>query len=322
MTKMSLRSSCLLAISLALTALMSISCAKKPGDDALADSSTNIFSSGDIVVSNSGSRTLLLFDATGKFKRVISSLSNTAGEIYTGVVLNKTTGQLIVAVDGAADRLLAISNSGVETTYFTDAQFTGTIRGLTQLASGDLLIVETSNVERISSAETPIRRSPAYGGQTWPKALQTTATGINALPNGGFVHCSTGSDVVRTYIDNPVGIAHVATAASGIAATTDVTDCRTDSANAVYAVFSGTTDTVRKYSTDLSTTAWSFSDLGILSTPSGMAVRADGRVLVLDTGFNHVVQISADGSSGAVMQGGLVDIDDLLNNPQFIYVIP
>ncbi|MFN7729218.1 MAG: hypothetical protein ACK5P7_08685 [Bdellovibrio sp.] len=322
MAKTSLRSSCWLAFGLSLGVMFSTSCAKKPNDDVLGDVSTSVFASGDLVVSNAGSRTLLLFDTNGKFKRVLASLSNTAGEIYTGVVLNKTTGQLIVAVDGVSDRLLAISTSGAESSYFIDAQLTGTIRGLTQLVSGDILISETNNVERVSSAGTPVLRSPLYGGQAWPKALQTTATGIDAMANGGFVHCSTGSDFLRTHIDNPVGIAHVATVASGIAGTTDVMDCRSDSANNVYAVFSGTTDTVRKYPTNLASPTWSFSDLGILSTPSGMAVRADGRVLVLDTGFNHVVEISANGSTGAVMQGGLVDIDDLLNNPQFIYVIP
>lgn len=318
MAKTTLRASLILVIG--LIGLASISCAKKPEADSILEGNS-IYSSGDIVVSNSGSRTLLLFDTNGKFKRVLSSLSNTAGEIFTSVVFNRTTKQLIVVVDGAADRLIAISPEGMETLYFTDAQFSGTIRGITQLLSGDLLVSETSNVERISSSATPTRRS-SVSGQVWPKAFQTTGTGLDAMPNGGFVHCSTGSDVVRTYADNPSGTTQIASAASGIAGTTDVMDCRCDANNNIYAVFSGTTDTVRKYSTDLTTAVWSYSDLGILSTPGPMAIRADGRVLVADTAFNHIVEIAADGSSGAVLQGGDIDIDDLLNNPQFIYIIP
>lgn len=318
MAKVTIRSGISLLISLIVTA--SISCAKKPEADSILEGSS-IYSSGDIIISNSGSRTLLLFDQSGKFKRVLSSLSNTAGEVFTSVVFNRTTKQLIVAVDGTADRLIAISPDGSETLYFTDAQFSGTIRGITQLLSGDLLVAETSNVERLSSSATPVRRT-SLGGQAWPKAFQTTVTGLDSMPNGGFVHCSTGSDVVRTYADNPSGTAQIASVASGISGTTDVMDCRSDTNNNIYAVFSGTTDTVRKYSTDLGTAIWSFSDLGILSTPGPMAIRADGRVLVADTAFNHVVEISADGSSGAVLQGGNIDIDDLLNNPQFIYIVP
>ncbi|MBX2994273.1 MAG: hypothetical protein KF681_05615 [Bdellovibrionaceae bacterium] len=320
MAKTTLRSSILLVIGLVALSSFSISCAKKPEADLLLDGNS-VYSSGDIVISNSGSRTLLLFDSKGKFKRVLSSLSHTAGEIFTSIVFNRTTKQLVVAVDGTADRLIAIAPDGTQSLYYTDAQFSGTIRGITQLLSGDLLIVETSNVERISSAAIPTRRI-TVGAQTWPKALQTTGTGIDAMPNGNFVHCSTGSDFVRTYVDNPTGVTQVASAVSGIAGTTDVMDCRSDANNNIYAVFSGTTDTVRKYSTDLTTAVWSYSDLGVLSTPGPMAIRADGRVLVADTAFNHIVEIAADGSSGAVLQGGDIDIDDLLNNPQFIYIIP
>jgi len=296
-----------------------VSCAKKPSDDS-AEASGLVFTTGDIVVSNAGSDAVLLFDSAGKFKRVLVSLDTTSGEAVTGLVLNKVTRQMLVAVDGV-DRVLAVGqDDGEVSSFIINANLIGNLRGITQLVNGDILVVETSNVERFSSVGARRVSDVTDGSGTWPKSLQATASAVSARADGGFVHCSTGADVVRTYGADAVQIASVA---SDIAATTDVSSCISAPADAaVYAMFSGTTDTLRKLDPVTLATTWSYSNLTHLSTPTGLAVRANGNVLALDSVFNHVVEISAAGTLVGILEGSDVDIDDMLSSPQFIYVIP
>lgn len=284
--------------------------------DSGSDENTDVIQSGDIVVSNQGADSVLLFDSTGVFKDVIFEISTVNGEAITGITENSLTDEVLVAVDGTPDRVMAIKKSDLSSReYIRDnTNFTGTIRGLTFLTSGDTLVVETSNIEKFDSMGYRVTTG------SWPKSLQTTGSGLDALSNGGFIHCSTGTDVVRTYDDAGT---QVATVSSGIAATTDAADCKVSTDGGIVAAWSGTTDTIRKYSADLSTATWSYSSLSVLSTPSGIAVRANGNVLAMDSVFNHVVEISFDGTTavGTILRGSDVDIDDMLSTPQFIWVV-
>lgn len=281
-----------------------------------SSSESGIIQSGDIIVTNQGADSVLLFDSTGVFKAVIYEISTVNAEAITGIAENEATGEILLAVDGTPDRVMAISKTDLTAREFIrdNTNFTGTIRGLAVLTTGETLAVETSNIEKFDSMGYRVTTG------SWPKALQTTGSGLDALSNGGFIHCSTGTDVVRTYDATGTQVASVA---SGIAATTDVADCRVSPDGGIVAAYSGTTDTIRKYTADLATTTWSYSSLSILSTPSGIAVRANGNVLALDSAFNHVVEISFDGTNavGTILRGPEVDIDDMLSTPQFIWVV-
>lgn len=280
-----------------------------------SESTSVVVSSGDIIISNQGADTVLLFDSTGVFKSVLYEISTVNGEALTGISENTVTGEILIAVDGTPDRVMAIKKSDLSSRQFIkDAtNFTGTIRGVAYLTSGETVVVETNNVEKFDSVGY---RTTAG---SWPKALQTTGSGIDAMTGGGFVHCSTGSDVVRTYDASGT---QVATVSSGIASTTDALDCRSTPDGGIVASWSGTTDTIRKYSANLSTVQWSYSSPSVLSSPTGLAVRANGNVLALDSVLNHVVEISFNGTtaSGTILGGAAVDIDNMLSAPQFIYV--
>ncbi|WP_413289098.1 hypothetical protein [Bdellovibrio sp. HCB337] len=293
--------------------LFGTGCQPKKSSDS---EEAGMIQSGDIIVSNSGADSVLLFDSTGVFKDVIFEISTVNGEAITGISENTLTGEILIAVDGTPDRVMAVKKSDLTSREFIrDAtNFTGTIRGIAYLTSGDTLAVETSNLEKFDSMGYRVTTG------SWPKALQTTGSGVDALTGGGFIHCSTGSDVIRTY--DATGT-QVATLASGIAATTDAADCKTAPDGDVVVAWSGTTDTVRKYSSSLAATTWSYSSLTILSTPSGIAVRANGNVLAMDSVLNHVVEIAFDGTNavGTIMRGDAVDIDDMLGTPQFIWVV-
>lgn len=289
------------ALILLTTAIVVASCAPREDDDA----STLCWESGDIIVSNSGSDAVIALNSDGSYRGIVYNVINTSETVY-GVNFS-ATGELLVAVDGT-DRVMAISQADCSSRIvIADANLTGTLRGVTELSNGDILVAETSNVERFRSTGARV----TSGG--WPRALQTGATGLSAIPAGGFVHCSTTLDVVRTYDD--LG-AQTFTRSSGIAGTTDAMDCLKLSDGSVAIAWSGTTDTVSIVSADLSTQSASYSDLAILSNPGGLGELANGNLVVADRLNHYLVEITRAGVFVATLGDGV------LNTPEFIAVAP
>lgn len=271
-------------------------------------------SSGDILVSSSTSRDVKLFSTYGVYKATVLDLDNTTGQVPYGITYNTLTQEILVAVDSTTSRTIKAINK----TTFAVRDFSAspalnnTLRGLAMLASGELLAVIAggNRVEKLNG----ITGTQITAG-AWPKSLQTGGVGVSARSDGTFTHCSSTADVVRLY--DAAGT-QTATAASGIAATTDVLGCTTDSSGNVYATFNGTTDTIRKYDPTL-TPVWSYSNTVLLPNPTGLAVRTNGNVLVLDQTYNYILEVAADGSN-ATMLGA--DTDNMLSTPQFILVVP
>lgn len=288
---------------LALISFGVISCT--PEKENEVEPTSQCISSGDIVVSNSASDVVLVLDSSGNYKNIAFNVSNIAESVY-GLAWS-LSGELLVAVDGA-DRIVAVNPADCSSrTFIADANLTGNLRGITQLTGGDVLVVETSNVERFNSLGLRI----TTGG--WPRALQATATDVNKLSNGGFVHCSTGADVIRTY--DAAGT-QVSTVSSGIVTTTDASGCIELSNGNIAAVWSGTTDTVRIYSSDLTTTVASYSDVSLLSTPGSIAQRSNGNLLIVDRVLHYIVEITSAGTFVNVIGDGV------LNTPEHILVVP
>lgn len=284
-------------------------------EDTVGSSTGFTLASGDLIISNAGSRDVKVFDSNGVYKGILLDLDNSSGQAPYGLTYNFLTQQILVAVDGTAGRVIkGISRSDLTISDFsTSSALNNTLRGLTMLTNGDLLVVISAGnrVEKLSGLNGS---QITTGG--WPKSLQTTGSGITSRTSNTFAHCSTGTDAVRLY--DATGT-QTATASSGIAGTTDVMDCKADASDNIYASFNGTTDTVRKYDPTLGTTLWSYSNTVLLPNPSGLAVRSDGTVLALDQTLNHVLVIAADGSSGTPLGA---DTDNMLNSPQFIMILP
>ncbi|MCC7440922.1 MAG: hypothetical protein IT285_04780 [Bdellovibrionales bacterium] len=262
--------------------------------------------SGDIVVSNGGSDVVVALNPDGSFKAVVYDVDNFA-ETVTGLAWMAETEEILVSVDGV-DRVVAVaSDTGDVRTLISNPNLAGTLRGLAQLVSGDLLVVETNNVERFNSDGTRV----VSGG--WPMALQAGGQGMRPLSLGGFVHCSSSADVVRTYSD--AGVQSGSTT-SGIPATTDAMDCLELSDGSIAATWSGTTDTVRIYPSDLGAYTATYANATILVAPTGIAERANGNLLVAEAAFHFLVEL--DPSLAYV---GILG-DDALNAPQFLFVVP
>lgn len=301
--------------------MIAIACKKPPKNDGDSDSDAK-FSSGDIIIANTGTRSVLVFDEDGKYKSTLFEISSTSGFTPNSLLYLPETEEILIALDGTSDELIAIDKEGERRSFFLNTTLlNGTIRAMALLTGGDILVGETNAIERFRSDGLNLSAANDGLSGVWPKAnVQTAISGMSRMPNNGFVACSTTSDVVRTY-DNT--FAQVGSAASGIAGTTDVVACQGQSDGSVIAAFLGTTDTIRKYSAaDLSATAWSFSNIPSLAAPSALAIRANGNILVTDSVFNYVVELSSSGSLLGVLQGADVDIDNMLATPNSIIVVP
>lgn len=306
-----------LTLSICFSILGACAPAKDSEDDEETEGSSSTFNleSGDLIISNLGSRDVKVFDSNGNYKGTLLDLDNSSGQAPYGIAYNFLTQQILVAVDGTAGRVIkGINRADLTISDFsTSAALNNTLRGLTMLTTGELLVVISggNRVEKLNGTNG----SQITAG-AWPKALQTTGTGVSSRASGTFVSCSTGTDAVRLY--DATG-AQTATASSGIVGTTDVMDCQADANGDIYSSFNGTTDTIRKYNATLGATTWSYSNTVLLPNPTGIAVRADGTVLALDQTHNHVLVIAADGSAASPLG---VDTDNLLNAPQFIMILP
>lgn len=264
-------------------------CGKLP-QGALLNPPTTTTSSGDyadyIVVASVTNQAVALLDPNGNFVREVLVLDGTTTDAPAGIGIYDSE-NILVSVEGVDRVMKANLTQGTSsaTNLILNANLTGTLANVTRLTGGDILVVETSNVERFTASGTRVTTG------AWPKALQTVGTGIEKLPNGGFVHCSTTTDVVRTYDSSGT---QTATASSGIAGTTDVRDCAADGNGKVAAAFNGTTDTIRIYSSaTLATTVCSYSDLSLLADPRALDFRPNGNVLIADGTSNVIIEIDS-----------------------------
>lgn len=260
-------------------------------------------SPGDIIVANSTSDAVYLLHPNGEFKRVIYNHVN--AENAYGV--NHYEDKILVTVDGV-DRVEAFDiESGETQAIIQNPGLSGTLRGLTGLAGGDYLVIESNAVERFNSN---FERITSNG---WPKALMTTPNQINPLTNGGFVMCATGTDAVRLYDEDGVQTATVSSPAAGA---TNPYGCVELSDGRIAATWEGTQDRVVVYSADLSSVEAFFNDITIISNPRSIAQAANGNLLVADYDRDLIVELTTDGTYVRTIG------DTVLNNPAMIAVIP
>lgn len=283
------------------------SCALKDLEDLSATG--DCMSSGDIIVSNSGTDAVIVLDSDGNYKNTALTLTSNAENIY-GVHWDRISNRLLVVIDGV-DRIVSIDPATcAKTDFVTDPNLTGNLRGLVRLTAGDVLVTETNTVERFTVNANGTGTRTTLGG--FPLTLQTNGTGISETAAGGFVEC--GSASVRTY--TAAGVAVSANTVSGITGTTAAMDCRVLKNGNIAVVWSGTTDTVRIYNSALSSTVGSYSDISLLSTPGGIAQRANGNLLVLDRVLNQIIEITETGVFVQALPRSV------LSTPEFIEVVP
>ena len=290
---------------ISLCLLVVASCLKDPipTESKVDENSNSIVASGDILVANDTSDAIYLMNSDGEFKRVIYNHINT--ENAYGV--NYYQGKVLIGVDGV-DRILTFDTDTAEVeTAIVNPGLTGTLRGLTGLAGGDYLVIETNALERF---DANFERVTSNG---WPKTLMTTPNQINPLADGGFVMCATGTDAVRLYAEDGT---QTATASSPGAGATNPYGCVELDDGRIAAVWEGTSDRVVVYSADLSSSTVVFNDISIISNPRSIAQAANGNLLIADYDRDLIVELTPAGTYVRTIG------DTVLNNPAMIAVIP
>ncbi|MCT4642368.1 MAG: hypothetical protein N4A33_08735 [Bacteriovoracaceae bacterium] len=206
-----------------------------------------------------------------------------------GLFWNKNTYELLVVVDGR-DRVEAISAiDGSSRDFIIDGNLNGTIRGMTQLDTGEYLIIESNGLERFSQAGLRIT------GGGWPLNLSGAGYQVSTLTNGNILVC-VGGAIDQVQIRDP---------STGALLFSDngpgghnPTGCKERSDGTIAVSFNGGTDQVWLYNDDLSVgSAIALnSNLGnIMSNPQGIAIAENDNIYVSDATHNHILELNSNG---------------------------
>lgn len=301
-----------------LTFLFSLSSCIVSSDSPISSSANdvNLIQRNDIVVSNAGNDSIVLLDSDGNYKATLVDVDTTSTLIFNGLAYDGVNREVLYTYDhttAALDGVYGISlYDGASRLVLSNNQLSGVLPGLARLTNGELLVLETNTtVEKFSAAGARV-------GAPFTSAMTSAVVDITRLSTGGFVVCSSGTaNTVRTYTAAGV-LQNSATSASPTPTlgAMPATSCSEAPNGNIIVSYSGTTDAVRAYSANLSTVVWTFTDTNVLATPGKLAIRANGNVLITDTGYDHLVELDSNGGFVRVIGGSV------LSDPNNIVVIP
>ena len=278
--------------------------------DPIPTSSSQAFviQPGDIIVINMTSDSLILLDSNGNYKKVLYDLENNSESFYA-MAFKADTKEIIFTINGAP-RVGAISVvDGSYRTLIANSNLTGTLRGLTQLASGDILVAETNNVERFTTLG--VRRT-LVSGVTWPNTLGALASPeqLYTTANGEFIAC--GSTNAKRFTENAVQVGSTLTNAG----TPYSYGCIELSDETIALSYNGATDAIRIADSALSASAQIYSDSALLGSPRTLTKTLNGNILTVDSVFNQIVEITKTGTFVRLMG------ESLLGTPNAVFSVP
>lgn len=302
---------CLLILFVASSCLV-----KDESPIATTSDQVNYIQSGDIIVTNLGNDSIVLLGSDGHYKDMLYDLPTDGSISFPALTYDPYTKKILFSYDSSIATLDAIYSidplDGTVDRYLSNSNLTGTLNGIARLTNNDLVIIDATNQAEKFLANKTRSGAPFIG------TLTANAANVSPLSTGGFVVCSSGTtNTVRTY--DAAGALQAT--ASSVAPTPSLgaqasTACLEDPQGRIVVAYSGTTDAVRVYSANLSTVIWTYTDTNNLQTPTKLAVRENGNILVADSGFNHIVEINTSGGLvGLLAETGLV-------TPAAILVVP
>lgn len=296
---------------LSLISLLSLILLTSCNEEAVPTTSTaeSGITESDLVVVNTSSDSVVLLDSQGNFKKVLLQLSTNL-QIPYGVAWSENTSEIIVSIDGTPDELVAINAETGEKRSLNVSGLNGTIRGVTIAENGDIIVIESNNLERYTIDGTRVTDG-------WPVSVQTTAEAIYTTSEGNIILCSRGSDVVGVYDDDGALVA--GTKASGIASTTDCYGAAELGNGDIAVAWSGTTDTVSIYSSDLSSDVNAYNSSDVISNPRGVTPKYDGTgFYVVDYTYSSIVEFENDGTYVQTILPGTLSLpNQMISIPSF-----
>ena len=297
-------------IMMTLMLIFSFGCKQKASIPTLT-SQDNLIKPGDLIVTNGGSRSLILLDSEGNYKKVLYDFDNL--DYVYGISFKSDTKEIIFTINGAP-RVGAISViDGAYRNLILDVTLTGVLKGLTQLNSGDILVAKATSIERFTSKGVRITSASA---PVWPITVGVSSVEqLSATKDGGFISCSSVSDNVRKFSKD---FTPMATIVSGIPLNTDAMGCIELADGKVAMAFSGTAlDQIMTVEGDLSgANLQLYLDQGILTTPKNLSQSLNGNILVADSGFNYILEITTTGVFVRTLG------DSVLSAPNAVFSVP
>lgn len=277
----------------------------------------NLIQTGDILISNAGTDSIILYNSEGTFKANLIDVSD-SNLIMNGLAFDSLNDQILFTYDSATaalDSVKAMSLfDGSVSNYISNSNLTATaFPGIARLTGGDLLVLEgTNTAEKFLS--TGVR-----SGNPFLNTITTNVADIGAMSNGGFVTCSSGvATTVRTY--NSAGVAQAsatsAVPAPSMGSAMAASGCLENPVTGqIVVAFNGANDGVRAFDSTLATISWTYQDTNYLANPGRIAVRPNGNILVLDLTANHIVELDTNGAF-------VRTIDLPVSTPNSILVVP
>ncbi|MFP5457448.1 MAG: hypothetical protein ACLGG7_01840 [Bacteriovoracia bacterium] len=230
-----------------------------------------------------------------------------------------TTNEILVAINGTPDRVEAVSlRDGSKRVIYSNAQFTGTVRNVTQLLdSRSLLVSELNSLERFN--EVGLREAYGTAPVVWPSAVMgTTLQDVKALSDGGWVGASSTNTIgVRKFPDSIAVFAASATALPPAGTTSAHGVAELANGQILVSWEGAATDYLSIYNSDLTFDRHVFGNSqSVLIAPRGVAQAANGNYLVVDTTNDYVLEIDDDGVVNRIIGRGFLD------TPINILVVP
>lgn len=265
---------------------------------------------GDLIVVNSTSDSLLLLDSNGNFKTVLYDVDNIGESLYA-IAFKSDTKEIMFTVNGAT-RVGAVSVvDGSYRSLISDANLTATVRGLTQLSGGDILVAENNNVERFSTTGV---RKVLVNAVVWPNTLgaMTNIEQLHATANGELIACASTSDNIRRFTANAVQVgAIIATGGADPFGCVEMAN-----GNIAMSYNIGTTDSIRTASSLLAGVTSIYADQAYLGSPRTLTIALNGNILTVDSVYNQIVEITPTGTFVRTLGGGI------LGTPNAVFSVP
>jgi hypothetical protein len=272
---------------------------------------------GDIIVANVGNDSIIWLDSNGNFKGNLYDVDTDANVLLAGLSWDNAGKKILFNYDHltitALDKTLAIDPIDASiTTVVTNANLNGVLPCAARLSDGNYIVCEgNTTIEKFSPGSVRV-------GAPFLTIATGNSVDLKPLISGGFLNCVTGTaNTVRIYDSAGVVQATATSATPGVTLGAVASSGCVQLPNGNIAVaYSGATDAVRIYDSTLTTVVGTFIDTSYLTTPGKVAGTPSGNVIVTDTAFNHLVEITQTGGFVRTLGGSV------LATPTSIMVVP
>lgn len=272
---------------LTITVLYSLaSCIKTNADLQSQDDLT--VKSDDIIVLSQGTRSVIQLDHNGQY--IDTLYVAPTGSSLKALTWDRVNNRALVGYTyNATTKIISItpSNKGIND-FSVNAFLTATLNTLVPTVNG-FLFSATPNIIR------KLNYNGAYNaGSGFPLNIGPTGSIVQmaTLANNQFLVCSSTSPYIKIFNSNGVEQLSASNITPPSQATT-LTGCNAISTGQIAISWSGTNDTVAVYNpNNFSTALYQYTDTAILAAPKWIQKASNGNVLIGDTSFNHIVELT------------------------------